>query len=300
MTEPSYIELFRSQELNQRVNKAWEMMKNCQLCPHHCQVDRTQGETGYCNIGSEIKVASYAPHYGEEDPLVGRNGSGTIFFSGCNLHCIYCQNYDISQGESGREVSIQDLAEMMISLQKRGCHNINFVTPSHMIYAVLAATEKACQLGLKIPLVYNTGGYDDAQVLQELLAGVIDIYMPDLKYADEEIARQYSQIKNYPQVVKAAIKEMHCQVGDLQLEKGVATQGLIVRHLLLPNQLAGSADLLDFIKEEISANTYLNIMGQYYPAYQAHTDKKLKRRLHNQELKEALNLAKEKGLTRGP
>ncbi|MBM7624432.1 radical SAM protein [Sporohalobacter salinus] len=297
MTSPNYLKLYQSGELATRVEKAYNILQDCTLCPHHCHVDRSNDEIGYCQTGNEIKIASYGPHFGEEPPLIGSYGSGTIFFSNCNLKCIYCQNYDISQHQSGNTVTVQELAEIMISLQNKECHNINFVTPSHMVHALLAATLKSCEMGLNIPLVYNSGGYDDKKILQ-LLDGVIDIYMPDVKYADENTALKYSKIPNYPDIVKEALKEMHQQVGNLKTKDNTAVQGLIIRHLILPDNLAGTEEIMNFIANKLSTDTYINIMDQYYPAYKAVDYKTLNRKINESEFKEAIKLAKNKGLTR--
>ncbi|ADL12339.1 radical SAM protein [Acetohalobium arabaticum] len=297
MPTSNYLDLYQSGKLAKRVEKAYEILQDCTLCPHHCHVNRSNDELGYCQTGSEIKVASYGPHFGEEEPLVGSNGSGTIFFSSCNLRCVYCQNYDISQHQSGDAVTVEELAEIMISLQKRGCHNINFVTPSHMIHALLAATLEACKKGLEIPLVYNSGGYDDKEALG-LLDGIIDIYMPDVKYIDENTALKYSKIPDYPPIVKTALKEMHQQVGDLKIKDNVAVQGLLIRHLILPNNLAGTKEIIDFIADELSTDTYINIMDQYYPAYKAADYKVLNRRTNTSEFEEAVEIAQNKGLSR--
>ncbi|MTI61052.1 MAG: radical SAM protein [Firmicutes bacterium] len=294
MNEPNYQKLFHSGELKKRVKLAYTTMKDCTLCPHHCHVDRIRGETGYCEMGSEIIVASYGPHFGEEPPLVGLKGSGTIFFSSCNLKCIYCQNYDISHYKEGDTISLRNLAEIMIDLQKRGCHNINFVTPSHMTHAILASLLIACNKGLRIPIIYNSGGYDDYKSLR-LLDGVIDIYMPDIKYADEKTALKYSKIPGYFSIVKKAVKEMHRQVGDLTIENGIATKGLIIRHLVLPGELAGTKRVIDFVSREISPDSYLNIMKQYYPAYKAREHEPLNRRITDQEYKKAISVAKQAG-----
>lgn len=297
MPEPGYRKLYRSGELEKRAEKAYEILKDCVLCPHHCHVDRTKDELGYCRTGNEIKVASYGPHFGEEAPLVGLRGSGTIFFSQCNLRCVFCQNYDISHLGEGEEVTVKELAEIMLFLQKRGCHNINFVTPSHMIHALLAATLEACEAGLKVPLVYNSGGYDDVNALK-LLDGVIDIYMPDIKYADEKVALNYSRIPKYFTIVKKAIKEMHRQVGDLKIENEIAVKGLIIRHLILPEDLAGTREIMEFISKEISPDSYINIMEQYYPAYKAGEYEPLNRRITGDEYDKALEIAREAGLRR--
>ncbi|MEJ6949774.1 radical SAM protein [Natronospora cellulosivora (SeqCode)] len=293
----AYLDLFSSGELEKRVEKAYDILKDCKLCPHHCHVDRTKNETGYCQIGKEIIVASFAPHYGEEAPLVGNLGSGTVFFSSCNLKCIYCQNYDISHLREGSIVTVKELGKILIDLQNKGCHNINFVTASHMIHAVLASILEACKEGLKIPIVYNTGAYDDIEALK-LLDGVVDIYLPDIKYSDENIALKYSKISNYIEIVKKAVKEMHRQVGDLKIEGGIAKKGLIVRHLVLPENLAGTKEVMDFISKDISEDTYLNIMDQYYPAYKAIDHDILNRRISREEYKEVLEIAEKAKLKR--
>lgn len=243
-------------------------------------------------------ASSYGPHFGEEAPLVGRHGSGTIFFTYCNLHCTFCQNYTISQLGEGSPVGRETLAGMMLSLQDKGCHNINLVSPTHVVPYILDALDLAAAKGLNLPLVYNTGGYDAIETLK-LLDGVVDIYMPDMKYSDEETAEQLSGIKNYPRVNRAAVKEMHRQVGDLQLdEEGVARRGLLVRHLVLPNGLAGTEEVVSFLAREVSANTYLNIMAQYHPCYKAFDIPKLARPLLGQEFSDAIDLAHQQGLYR--
>lgn len=235
---------------------------------------------------------------GEENPLRGWRGSGTIFFARCNLHCQYCQNYDISQRDTGDEVDPQDLAAMMLELQSIGCHNINFVSPSHVIPQILAGVLVAAQAGLRLPLVFNTGGYDSLEMLA-LLDGVFDIYMPDMKYGSAQIARYYSKIPHYPEVNQAAVKEMHRQVGDLQLdEQGLAIRGLLVRHLVLPNNLAGTDTVMQFLADEISKNTYLNLMDQYHPAFKASQYSKLKRSITSQEYQQALQAAHSAGMYR--
>jgi putative pyruvate formate lyase activating enzyme len=266
---PAYLKLLENDVLKERVVQSYQRMAACDICAWMCGIDRLSGKLGICKTGDLARVSSYGPHFGEEDPLSGRRGSGTIFFSRCNLRCQYCQNHDISQTDSGHEVEPQDLAVMMLELQSQGCHNINFVSPSHVVPQILVGVLIATQAGLQIPLVYNTGGYDSIESL-ELLDGVIDIYMPDMKYASAQIARHYSKIPHYPQVNQAAVKEMHRQVGDLQVDKdGIATRGLLVRHLVLPHGLAGTQEITRFLAQEISTNTYLNLMDQYRPAYKA-------------------------------
>jgi len=295
---PSYLTLYRSGELEDRVARALEMLRECRLCPHRCRANRLDGKTGLCRIGSSAIVSSYGPHFGEEKPLVGTHGSGTIFFSYCNLRCIFCQNYTISQQGEGEPVDAKALAGMMISLEKRGCHNINLVTPTHVVPQILAALVIAAENGLSIPLVYNCGGYESVETLK-LLDGVIDIYMPDMKYSDESHGRAFSGAKNYPEVNCKAVKEMHRQVGDLQLDgRGIATKGLLVRHLVMPNNIAGTKGVVEFLATEISKDTYLNVMDQYRPAHRAHEIPRIARPLHKEEFLDAVNIALECGLER--
>jgi putative pyruvate formate lyase activating enzyme len=295
--DPAYLPLLDSGELRRRVAVAYEAMRACILCPRACGIDR-YAKPGTCRIGTRAVVASYGPHMGEEDPLRGTRGSGTIFFAGCNLNCTYCQNYDISQRARGREVEPEEIAAMMIDLQERGCHNVNLVSPSHVVAPILAALLVAAQAGLRLPLVYNTGGYD-AQDTLTLLDGVVDIYMPDMKYADADVARRFSGIPNYPQVNQAAVREMHRQTGDLTLdERGIARQGLLVRHLVLPEGLAGTPQVARFLAEEISPDTYINIMDQYRPSYRAHEVPPLDRPLTRAEYNEAVEAARQAGLHR--
>ena len=243
-------------------------------------------------------MASYGPHHGEEDPLRGWNGSGTIFFSWCNLRCVYCQNHDISQAPAGHEMTSAELAAIMIELQARGCHNINLVSPSHVVAEILDALVLAVKAGLTLPLVYNTGGYDSLATL-ELLDGVIDLYMPDMKYSQASVARGYSKIKDYPRINQKAVREMHRQVGDLQLDPdGIAIRGLLVRHLVLPARLAGTRQIMRFLATEISTDTYVNIMQQYRPAFQAGAHPLLNRRPTQQEFDEAYRWARQAGLHR--
>ncbi|HEY75663.1 MAG TPA: radical SAM protein [Thermoflexia bacterium] len=272
-------------------------MHHCDLCGRKCGVDRYTTH-GACKTGTQAVVASYGPHFGEEDPLRGYRGSGTIFFSWCNLNCQFCQNYDISQLGHGEEVEPEELAAMMLSLQAQGCHNINLVSPSHVVAPILAAVLIAAEAGLRLPLVYNTGGYDSMEALQ-LLDGVVDIYMPDMKYADEEIAHRYSRVRDYPAVNQAAVKEMHRQVGDLVLdEQGIALRGLLVRHLVLPGGLAGTPEIARFLAEEVSPDTYINIMDQYRPCYRARQHPPLDRPITAEEYAEAVEAARRAGLHR--
>lgn len=296
--QPAYLKLLETGQLQDRVTRAYEHLSICDICAWNCPVDRHLGKLGVCRTGVRAKISSYGPHLGEEDPLRGWRGSGTIFFTRCNLHCQYCQNHDISQEDTGQEVEPEDLALMMLELQQQGCHNINFVSPSHVVPQILASVAIAAQAGLRLPLVYNTGGYDSKSSL-ELLDGVIDIYMPDMKYASSNIARHYSKVRDYPKVNQAAVREMHRQVGDLELDKnGLATRGLLVRHLVLPNNLAGTDQIVRFLAEQVSTNTYLNLMDQYRPAFKAAHFPKLKRRINSEEFQAAVNAAHNAGLTR--
>jgi len=260
-------------------------------------VNRLDGELGKCYTGKQAIISSYGPHFGEEPPLTGSGGSGTIFFTNCNLNCIYCQNYIISQQAQGDETNADKLATIMLYLQAKGCGNINLVSPSHVVPQILGALVIAADKGLTLPLVYNSGGYDSVETL-ELLDGVVDIYMPDMKYSDEATARQLSAVDDYPKINRQAINEMYRQVGNLVLGDGIAKRGLLIRHLVLPNDLARTENVLRFIAEEISTNTYVNIMDQYRPEYRAYDVDKLARPLHIQEWSDAVQMAQRYGLTR--
>jgi putative pyruvate formate lyase activating enzyme len=296
---PAYLDLLRSGALDQRVEEALDHLAECDLCPRYCRIDRRDSIKGaLCRTGARAVVHSYGPHHGEEDPLRGRRGSGTIFFAWCNLRCVYCQNWDISQKGIGREISAQELAGMMLELQAMGCHNINLVSPSHVVAQVIAAVAIAADKGLRLPLIYNTGGYDSPEALR-LLEDIVDIYMPDVKYADPENARRYSRARDYVEVNRAAVKEMHRQVGDLVLdERGIARRGLLVRHLVLPGDLASTAEVTDFLAREISTETYLNLMDQYHPCYRADRYPPLDRSISPQEYAQALTDARRAGLHR--
>ncbi len=296
--EPVYLETHRRGLLQAKIDAAYDILNQCNLCPHNCLVDRHHGERGLCRTGDLPVVSSYSAHFGEEDPLVGRHGSGTIFFTHCNLYCIFCQNWEISHLGEGEEVSLEDLAAMMLLLQKRGSHNINFVTPSHQVYQILAALPAAIAGGLNVPLVYNTGGYDAVETLR-LLDGVVDIYMPDFKCWDPAVAGDLCQAKDYPEIARQAFKEMHRQVGDLVMdEQGVARRGLLVRHLVLPDGLAGTKAVMEFLAKEISPNTYVNVMGQYRPCGRAGEHPSLRKFLTALEHEQAQQMAREAGLTR--
>ncbi len=294
--KPGYIELFENGTLKERVKGGMKRLLNCDICPHNCGVNRLGGEKGFCRTLKHMIVSSYAPHFGEEKPLVGENGSGTIFFAYCNLRCVFCQNYDISCGLYGQKATAEEAADMMIDLQEQGCHNINLVTPTQFVPQILESLEIAAGEGLKIPLVYNSGGYDSVKTLK-LLDGIVDIYMPDIKYADEKTAKKYSGIRNYPQIVREAVKEMYRQVGNLITDKkGIAQKGLIIRHLVLPHGLSGTEQVMKFIAEKISPDAFVNVMAQYYPAHKAHLFPELSKRLSMDEFQEALKTAEKYGI----
>lgn len=277
--------------LEKRLQILYRKLESCDICPRHCGVNRIKGELGACKVGAKPLVASYGPHFGEESFLVGRGGSGTIFFSGCNLKCVFCQNWTISQTAEGEEVRLD---QVMLLLQSMGCQNINLVTPTHQVPMIFEALIKAFQSGLKIPIIYNCGGYESVETLQ-LLEGLIDIYMPDFKYGSDEAALKYSSVKNYVTIAQEALREMYRQVGPLQIENGIAVKGVFVRHLVLPNDLAATEKVFQTIAE-ISSEIAVNVMNQYYPAYKATKYPELSRRLYNEEYYKALALAKKYGL----
>ncbi len=296
---PAYLTLLQSGKFAQRVDQAYRHMEACDLCARYCRVNRLTSLKGViCRIGENARVDNFAPHHGEELPLRGHHGSGTIFFSYCNLRCCYCQNWEISHKGRGREVEPQTIANMMLALQSKQCNNINLVSPSHVVPQILEAIKLAAEQGLHLPIVYNSGGFDSPEALQ-LLDGVVDIYMPDMKYGDSAIARKYSGIKEYVAVNRAAVKEMHRQVGDLVLNaKGIAQRGLLVRHLVLPHGQAGTEQVLEFLALEVSPDTYVNLMDQYYPCYRASRYSELTRRITKSEYQEAVECAKRLGLKR--
>ncbi len=296
---PVYIETYARGVFEQRIEKLEAILNECKLCPRECGVNRTKGETGYCNSDKHLMLSSVQPHFGEEDVLVGTHGSGTVFLTNCNLGCIYCQNYDISHLGHGHRITEAELALKMLALQRIGCHNINFVTPTHYTPQIVKALKVAVEKGLHIPVVYNCGGYESKSTI-ELLDGIVDIYMPDIKYGDVENAKRYSNAPDYFDRCKEAVTEMHRQVGDLKVdERGIAVRGLLIRHLVLPNRLAGSAAVLTFIATEISKDTYVNIMAQYRPVYKAYEYEELNRGLKTSEYREVIDIAREWGLHRG-
>lgn len=295
---PVYIKTYQDGLLKDKIKQAYNLLENCFLCPRKCGVNRLNNEKGICKTGKNAIVSSYNPHFGEEAPLVGKYGSGTIFFTNCNLLCIFCQNYDISHEGNGYEVTDKELAGMMLNLQNKGCYNINFVTPSHVVPQILSALEIAVEAGLSVPLIYNSGGYDNVETLK-ILEGVFDIYMPDFKFWDPECAELYCNASDYPDVVRKAISEMHRQVGDLMIDRtGIARRGLLIRHLVLPSNLAGTKEVAKFISDNISKNTYINVMSQYRPCGKAYEKEELSNYLYEKEFEDALIAAKEAGLFR--
>ncbi len=292
---PSYIRLYEEGKLKDRVEKAYDILKECTVCPHSCRVNRVKGEKGFCKTGERVRIASFFPHRGEEFPIRGYRGSGTIFISYCNMRCVYCQNYDISQEGEGEEYSPEEIAAIMLYLQEEGCHNINWVTPSHVVPQLLKALYVAVGKGLKIPIVYNTSSYDSIETLK-LLDGVVDIYLPDIKYLSNSYGRKYSKVKNYPEITKKAIKEMFRQVGNLKIdENGIAYKGVLIRHLVLPENLSTSKEVIDFISS-ICPDAHINIMSQYRPYYKAYMFKELNKPIDMQEYYSLINYAKTKGL----
>ena len=295
---PRYLNI-KEEEFDRRIEKAYKLLSPCEVCPRKCGVKRLEGERGFCRSGEDVIVSSHNAHFGEEPPLVGNFGSGTIFFTNCNLKCVYCQNYPISQLGNGNKVNLLELAKIMLALQKRKCHNINLVTPTHFVPQILKSLKLAVKMGLQIPIVYNTCGYEEVRTLK-LLAGIVDIYLPDARYANDEVARKYSSAPDYFEIMKKALKEMHRQVGDLVTDKiGVARSGLIIRHLVLPEGLSGTKKIMRFIAREISPHTYVSLMAQYFPAYQAGQFPPLSRRINREEYREALRAFEEEGLGNG-
>ncbi|MCX5752625.1 MAG: radical SAM protein [Candidatus Krumholzibacteria bacterium] len=295
---PSYLALLESGELAARRDRALAMLESCSLCPRACGVNRLGGEKGVCRVARRAVVSSAHAHFGEEAPLVGTAGSGTIFFSGCNLKCLFCQNYEISHLLAGDETSANRLAFLMLRIQEMGCHNLNLVTPTHVLPQILEALEIAAGRGLRLPLVYNTGGYDSIEAIR-LLDGIVDIYMPDVKYLSAEAAAKYSGAADYPEVIREATREMHRQVGDLEIAAdGIARRGLLVRHLVMPGMLGDVKEIAAFLAGEISRDTYINVMAQYRPEYLASEHPPLDRPLSRDEWTLAVRLARAAGLRR--
>ncbi|OGL45361.1 MAG: radical SAM protein, partial [Candidatus Schekmanbacteria bacterium RBG_16_38_11] len=296
---PSYLELFNKGIFQERVSKLKKILHECTLCPRNCGVNRLKGEKGFCGAGPEACVSSVGPHFGEEAPLAGRNGSGTIFFTYCNLGCVFCQNYDISHLGHGEVLPPSKLASQMLYLYRIGCHNINLVTPTHFVPQISEAIMLAIKGGLKVPIVFNCGGYESVEVLK-LLEGIIDIYMPDAKFSDPKVSEKLCHARDYYKVLKEALKEMHRQVGVLKTdETGIASRGVLIRHLVMPNETAGSEEVLRFIAEELSKDSYVNIMRQYYPCYKAGDYPEISRSITPQEYNRACEIGKSYGLKRG-
>ncbi|GBC98141.1 hypothetical protein HRbin17_00638 [bacterium HR17] len=299
--EPVYMETYRSGRIWEKVERAQEMLKGCRVCPRNCDVNRWEGQLGTCASGRYAEVASFFPHFGEEDCLRGWRGSGTIFFTHCNLKCVFCQNFDISrQGIGGRPVTPDELADIMLYLQDLGCHNINFVTPEHVVPQIIEAIPIAVEKGLRLPIVYNTSAYDSMESLA-LMEGIVDIYMPDFKYWDAAKAKRYLKAEDYPEVARRTIKEMHRQVGDLVFdENGLALRGLLIRHLVMPGALDDTREILRWIATELGTNTYVNIMDQYYPAGLVSEQRypEINRRITAEEYGQALAYARAFGLWR--
>lgn len=297
--QPSYIEMFKKGILHERVQILKQFLEECQLCPRRCKVNRLKGQKGYCKAPAELMVSSAFPHFGEEPPLVGKYGSGTIFLTHCNLRCIFCQNYEISHLGYGEKITSKELAEIMLYLQRQGCHNINFVTPTHYVPQILESLIYAIEMGLEIPLIYNCGGYESLEVIK-LLEGIFDIYMPDIKFLNPAHSSLFCETPDYPYIVKLIVKEMHRQVGDLKInDEGIAFRGLLIRHLVMPNGMSDTPEVLKFVATEVSIHSYVNIMAQYRPLYRAHDFPPISRRITPKEYIEAIQLAKSLGLYRG-
>ena len=300
LIQAGYVALYERGELQARIDAAWAMMARCELCPHRCGAQRLAGEQGMCRTGAQPRVSSWTLHAWEEPPISGSRGSGTIFFSGCTGRCIYCQNYPISQLGYGQPVSTERLAEMMVELQHRGAHNINFVTPTHVMPHILAALPAAIEKGLRLPLVYNTSGYERVESLR-LLEGVIELWLPDSKYADDAVARRLSGFVNYVENNRAALGEIYRQVGHRLLldNEGIARRGMIVRHMVLPGRLAGTEEVLAWLARALSPRVHVSLMDQYFPAYRALEDPVLGRKIRWREYQAALEAFDEAGLARG-
>jgi putative pyruvate formate lyase activating enzyme len=296
--EPAYLALHKSGELRRRGEVLWNIMESCRLCPRQCGVNRLDGNKGFCQASSDLVIASHHPHFGEEKPLVGRGGSGTVFFSNCGLRCVFCINWDISWGGRGQVRTIDDLADMMLDLQKQGCHNINVVTPTHYSAHIVLALDKAAARGLNLPVVYNTCGWERPEILK-ILDGIVDIYLPDFKYADGKMAAKYSSLaETYPEVTQAGLLEMHRQVGVAKVaEDGLIHRGLMIRHLVMPNRVGGTKQVLEWIGENLPKDTYVNVMSQYRPMHKAFDYPEIARRITREEYAEAVRWAEEAGLT---
>lgn len=296
---PSYLTAYEKGILEARAKNAISLLESCIICPRKCKVNRLNNELGFCRSGVKPRVYSYLAHQGEEPPISGINGSGAIFFSGCNMRCSYCQNYEFSQAENGKELDFKELSDIMLKLQNMGCHNINLITPSHVMPQILMAFNLAIPKGLKIPLVYNTSGYDSAAVIK-LLDGIIDIYLPDMRYSDSAMAEKYSYAADYPGYNREAVKEMYRQVGEAMIsEDGIMKKGIIIRHLVLPEDISGTKETMEFIAKEISQDTYISLMSQYLPLYKAAQIKDISRRITQQEYENAREIMHNYGIFNG-
>jgi putative pyruvate formate lyase activating enzyme len=298
--KPAYLEAYNNGTLDRIISQTQEMLGSCAICPRKCRVNRLKDQKGFCKTGSKARVYSFMAHHGEEPPVSGEMGSGTIFFSFCNMACVYCQNFEFSQqGGEGKEVTPEDLANIMMELQGFGCHNINLVSPTHVMPQILQALKPAIKAGLNIPLVYNSGGYELAEIIK-LLDGIIDVYLPDMRYADNESAKKYSAANDYPEYNRQALKEMLRQVGIANIdESGIITKGLIIRHLVLPGNISGTDKIMEFISKELSPDTYISLMSQYFPCYRSGDFPELGRRISLEEYESAHQIMEKYGLHNG-
>ncbi|MDP3732768.1 MAG: radical SAM protein [Candidatus Omnitrophota bacterium] len=296
---PAYLDSYNNGNLNSIIDEAFKMLESCCICPRKCKVNRLNDERGFCRIGLKPRVCSFMPHQGEEPPISGTRGSGAIFFCGCNMACVYCQNYEFSQLDEGKEVEFEELADFMLQLQALGCHNINLVTPTHVMPQILKSLQLAIAKGLKIPIVYNTGGYELPEVIK-LLEAIVDTYLPDMRYADNDMAVKYSSAPDYPKLNQAALKEMHRQVGVAKIDnEGIIRRGVIIRHLVLPYNISGTDKIMSFIKDELSKDTYISLMSQYFPCFKASQSEEISRRITEQEYEDALATMEKYGLYNG-
>lgn len=296
---PSYLKSSSDGSLNKIVEEAFKLLESCVICPRKCKVNRLKNEQGFCKTGLLPQVCSFMPHHGEEPAISGSRGSGTIFFARCNMECVYCQNYEFSQKGEGREVSFEQLAQFMMDLQGLGCHNINLVSPTHIMPQILKALQIAIAKGLNLPIVYNTGGYELAEIIK-LLEGIVDIYLPDMRYADKEMANKYSCAYDYPQYNQEAVKEMHRQVGLAKMDaEGIIRSGVIIRHLVLPNNISGTEKIMKFIHDQLVKDCYISLMSQYLPYYKAAQFPDINRRLKLKEYEEAKEIMERHGLYNG-
>jgi putative pyruvate formate lyase activating enzyme len=296
---PVYLESCNNGILDRLIEETFGMLESCRICPRRCGVNRLKDEKGFCKTALLPKICNYMPHHGEEPPISGTHASGTIFFSYCNMACVYCQNYEFSQLGEGREVEFEELADFMLQLQNLGCHNINLVTPTHVMPQILKALRLAIPAGLKIPIVYNTSGYELPEMIK-LLEGIVDIYLPDMRYADSDIAMKYSSAPDYPQYNQESVKQMHRQVGNAEIdERGIIKKGIIIRHLVLPGNSSGTDKIMKFIAQELSVDTYISLMSQYLPCYNAGRFKEISRRITYKEYKDAQKIMHRYGLYNG-